>query len=67
MSFIKNSIFGTFRNPCQLADQFRYFNFSSYLVIFRTDQSKKTHCTLIGLTLKTFAASALALHISPNQ
>ena len=25
----------------QLADQFRYFNFSSYLVIFRADQSKK--------------------------
>ena len=30
----------TFREE-QLADQFRYFNFSSYLVIFRPDQSKK--------------------------
>ena len=29
----------TFREE-QLADQFRYFNFSSYLVIFRADQSK---------------------------
>ena len=26
----------------QLADQFRYFNFSSYLVIFRADQKKNT-------------------------
>ena len=27
-----------------VSDQFRYFNFSSYLVIFRADQSKKTPC-----------------------
>ena len=28
----------------QLADQFRYFNFSLYLVIFRADQLKKPPC-----------------------
>ena len=33
----------TFREE-QLADQFRYFNFSSYLVIFRADQSKQPPC-----------------------
>ena len=31
----------------QLTDQFRYFNFSSYLVIFRAAQSKKASCTYI--------------------
>ena len=31
----------------QLADQFRHFNFSSYLVIFRADQSKKAPCMYV--------------------
>ena len=33
----------TFREE-QLADQLRYFNFSSYLAKFRADQSKKAPC-----------------------
>ena len=47
----------------QFADQFRYFNFSSYLVFFRADQSKKPPCIKYWMEMKysppTQAISAL--------
>ena len=44
----------------QLADQFRHFNFSSYLVIFRADQLKKPPCmTLIPMPMRLLQVSWL--------